>query len=317
MEQVFQPLVSIVIPVYNGSNYMREAIDSALAQTYKNVEIIVVNDGSTDGGKTEEIALSYGDKIRYIHKENGGVSTALNTGIANMKGEYFSWLSHDDKYLPEKIEKQVALLATVENKQTVALCGSRRIDKASEYSSGEEQEKFPQKQIIDSTEVLAYMFRNGSPNGCAFLLPKSVFEKCGTFDESMRFAQDFYMWLKIFIEGYPLIYERSCDSLVRVHSGQLTQRGFDIYQRDSLVIGEYAIPALKQIRCEKYNFLYEYALHSAKYNTPKVWKRCLKEGRGEISFAKRCKVRCMGAYGKVRPLIRKIYYRLFKRVKTK
>lgn len=83
------PLVSIIIPVYNGSNYMREAIDSALAQTYSNIEIIVVNDGSNDDGETRNIALSYGDKIRYFEKENGGVSTALNLGIKNMGGIFF------------------------------------------------------------------------------------------------------------------------------------------------------------------------------------------------------------------------------------
>ena len=101
MEQL--PLVSIIIPVYNGADYVAEAIDSALNQTYKNIEIIVVNDGSNDNGKTEKIVLSYGEKIRYFSKENGGVSSALNIGIANMKGEYFSWLSHDDMYLPSKI----------------------------------------------------------------------------------------------------------------------------------------------------------------------------------------------------------------------
>ena len=98
-----QPLVSIIVPVYNGANYMREAIDSALEQTYENKEIIVVNDGSRDDGETERIALSYGDRIRYCHKENGGVSSALNLGISQMKGAYFSWLSHDDKYTPEKV----------------------------------------------------------------------------------------------------------------------------------------------------------------------------------------------------------------------
>ena len=78
----YEPLVSIVIPVYNGANYMRQAIDSALAQTYGNIEIIVVNDGSTDGGETERIALSYGDRIRYFRKENGGCASALNYGIS-------------------------------------------------------------------------------------------------------------------------------------------------------------------------------------------------------------------------------------------
>ena len=64
------PKVSIVIPVYNGSNYLREAIESTLAQTYKNIEVIVVNDGSNDGGKTEAIAKSYGNKILYLYKKN-------------------------------------------------------------------------------------------------------------------------------------------------------------------------------------------------------------------------------------------------------
>ena len=65
------PKVSIIIPVYNGKDYMKEAIDSALSQTYKNIEILVINDGSTDNGATKRIAKSYGNKIRYFEKENG------------------------------------------------------------------------------------------------------------------------------------------------------------------------------------------------------------------------------------------------------
>ena len=106
-KEKFNPLVSIIIPVYNGENYVAEAIDSALAQTYDNIEIIVVNDGSED--RTDEICKSYGNKIRYFKKENGGTSTALNLGIKNMNGEYFSWLSHDDKYYPNKIKRQANL----------------------------------------------------------------------------------------------------------------------------------------------------------------------------------------------------------------
>ena len=120
------PKVSIVIPVYNGSDYLDKAIQSALNQSYQNVEIIVVNDGSNDGGKTAEIAGSYGDKIRYIEKENGGVSSALNRGIEAMTGEYFSWLSHDDEYRNEKIEKQVDALRAFKNDRVIALCDTLR-----------------------------------------------------------------------------------------------------------------------------------------------------------------------------------------------
>ena len=105
-----KPLVSIVIPVYNGSKYLGEAIDSALEQTYKNIEIVVINDGSKDNGKTRAVAKSYGDKIRYYEKENGGVSSALNYAIKMSKGQFISWVSHDDKILPEKIELQIEFI---------------------------------------------------------------------------------------------------------------------------------------------------------------------------------------------------------------
>ena len=83
-------LVSLIIPVYNGSNYLREAIESALAQTYPCCEVIVINDGSTDQGATEAIALSYGERIRYFSKANGGVASALNLGLREMRGSFFS-----------------------------------------------------------------------------------------------------------------------------------------------------------------------------------------------------------------------------------
>ena len=110
------PKVSIVIPVYNGSNYLKDAIDSALSQTYNNLEIIVVNDGSNDEGKTKAIAEPYGNKIIYLEKENGGASSALNLAIKKMTGDYFSWLSHDDMYYPNKISRQVEELQNYDKK---------------------------------------------------------------------------------------------------------------------------------------------------------------------------------------------------------
>lgn len=82
------PLVSIIIPVYNGENYVCDAIDSCLLQKYKNIEIIVVNDGSVDS--TEKICKSYKDKIKYFFKKNGGVASALNLGIEKSSGDYIS-----------------------------------------------------------------------------------------------------------------------------------------------------------------------------------------------------------------------------------
>ena len=99
------PKISVIIPVYNGQNYLREAIDSVFTQTYKNYEMIVVDDGSTD--KTWEMIQSYGSHLYGIQKENGGVASALNCGIRHASGEYIAWLSHDDLFLPNKLERQV------------------------------------------------------------------------------------------------------------------------------------------------------------------------------------------------------------------
>ena len=132
---MYNPLVTIVIPVYNGANYLNESISSALEQTYKNIEIIVVNDGSTDDGETEKIALSYGDKIKYLSKPNGGVSSALNLCIENMKGEWLSWLSHDDLYYPTKVEEEVNYVGKLLEKnpdlnldKVVVRCAAESID---------------------------------------------------------------------------------------------------------------------------------------------------------------------------------------------
>jgi glycosyltransferase involved in cell wall biosynthesis len=100
---MFNPKVSIIIPVYNWSNYLSEAIESALAQTYKNIEILVINDWSNDNWASEKIALSFGDKINYIYKENGWVATALNLWIEKASWEYISWLSRDNLYYSNKI----------------------------------------------------------------------------------------------------------------------------------------------------------------------------------------------------------------------
>ena len=103
-----KPLVSVVIPVYNGTNFLKEAIESVFAQTFTDYEILVVDDGSTDG--TWDLIQSYGPRVRGLHKENGGVASALNLGIREMRGTYFAWLSHDDLWLPEKLARQVELL---------------------------------------------------------------------------------------------------------------------------------------------------------------------------------------------------------------
>ena len=203
------PMISIVIPVYNGSNYMREAIDSALAQTYDNFEVIVVNDGSSDGGKTEQIALSYGNRIRYFSKENGGVATALNLGIEKMRGEYFSWLSHDDLYMPEKLSTQWEALHSRGNLRKIVCGGYAFMD----MDTGRTEPMwllYPTQKLENSIFPVLY----GLVNGCSLLIHRSHFERVGLFDEALRTVQDYDLWFRMFRDEelvfvpYPLIYSR-------------------------------------------------------------------------------------------------------------
>ncbi len=213
MKKRFNPKVSIVIPVYNGSNYLKEAIDSALAQTYKNIEVIVINDGSNDKGETDKICKSYGNKIRYYKKENGGAASALNMGIEKMKGEYFSWLSHDDIYYPEKIEKQIKFLEKLEDKDVVFYASYELIDRESNQIG----------KVIHDHDLLRnkpeYSLLRGRVNGITMLIPKKAFDKYGLFNEDLKVTQDYDMWRRI-AKGYKFVHMNEILTKTRIHAMQ-------------------------------------------------------------------------------------------------
>lgn len=221
----FCPKVSIVIPVYNGEKYMREAIDSALRQTYKNIEIIVVNDGSIDG--TDEIAKSYGNKIRYFKKQNGGVASALNFAIKIMTGDYFSWLSHDDVYKKEKIERQIKLLRKNEEKDTIVACLYDVVDENCNYLYSFEDK---QNEIKNNRHPLFYLF-NGYINGCALLINKSVFNEIGVFDENLPTTQDYDLWFRIFRKK-KIIFSNFFDLLSRCHDLQGSKNNLEAHIKE-------------------------------------------------------------------------------------
>ena len=218
-----QPLVSIIIPVYNGDPYLREAIDSALAQTYPNIEVIVVNDGSPDGGKTERIAQSYGDRIRYFYKENGGVASALNFGIANMQGEWFSWLSHDDLYLPEKIQMQMDAAARLGGGEPcVVRCSTASMDENG-------RPVFRPQRCVDGRFSAIQMYEMHALKeiglyGCTLLIHKTVLNVCGPFDEELKTTQDEDYWARILFAGTPFLSVPEVLVKIRIHAGQTTNR---------------------------------------------------------------------------------------------
>lgn len=205
--------VTIVIPVYNGEKFLKKAIKSALNQTYKNIEIIVVNDGSTD--KTEKIALSFKNKIKYLKKENGGVASALNIAIKNMDGDYFSWLSHDDEYYPEKVEKQVSLIKQL-NKPNIILY--------SNYEMMSANGKVYKRIIHNHYELQKHhelSLLQGCINGITLLIPKEAFMTCGLFNENLWCTQDYDKWLDMIFK-YRFWHMEDVLVKTRIHDKQTT-----------------------------------------------------------------------------------------------
>lgn len=213
------PLISIIIPVYNGSKYMREAIDSALNQTYKHKEVIVIDDGSNDN--SWQIIESYGQKIRAFKQTNGGVSTALNLGIKQAKGEYISWLSHDDVYAPNKLSRQMEALnslPTKEREKTILFSNYKIIDQNSKVIEVPAIEK---AHDLDKFSCSLYPVLKGLIYGCTLLIPKKCFIENGYFDPALRTSQDYDLWFKFF-QKYPIHFQKDYLLFSRRHSEQGT-----------------------------------------------------------------------------------------------
>lgn len=310
------PKVSIIIPVYNGSNFLSEAINSALSQTYQNIEIIVINDGSCDNGATEKIALSYSDKIKYISKENGGVSSALNTGIKAASGEWISWLSHDDIYSPDKIEEQIKdFISFSKNnpdaRNTLFYCLGGFID-----SNGQIIKKITKKThagYVTSNDALYNIFDGNIPGGCGFLIPRKLFDDAGYFDEELRYSQDVFMWIKAYLAGYGMFINKKIMSFTRIHKQQCSSTLKPLAAKDRLTVGNYLVSMLPGLVTSKgKNIEKKYLLECAKKQISPIgdiiYKSLLKQKK--LTLYDKIKYRIMSFYGMLRPVLVTVYYRI-------
>ncbi|MCR2804448.1 glycosyltransferase [Paenibacillus soyae] len=174
-----------MIPTYNCP-YIASSIESALAQSYPRTEVIVVNDGST---KHIERIKPYLDRIRYIEKTNGGTGSALNEGIRQARGDYFSWLSSDDLYSPDKIAKQIRFMLSAD--AAASYTAFEFIDEQG-HITGRHGTRFASKQQFYEA------MRGGNViNGCTVMLKRDIFDTIGLFDENLRCTQDYDLWCRI------------------------------------------------------------------------------------------------------------------------
>jgi glycosyltransferase involved in cell wall biosynthesis len=180
------PLVTVIIPCYNGEAFVQEAITSALAQTYRHVEVIVINDGSTD--RSAEIIQAH--PVRYIQQENRGLTSSRNRGIEESRGSYLVFLDADDRLLPDAIETGLNTLQahpecamTVGDHQFVREDGSYLARSRKEFRSSSHYEALLVSNFIEM--ISSVLFR------------RSVFEAVGGFDTQLRVAEDYELYLRI------------------------------------------------------------------------------------------------------------------------
>lgn len=187
--------VSIIIPTFNRAHLIGRAIDSALAQTYQDLEILVINDGSTDN--TREKLATYGNAITYIYQENAGAAAARNTGITIAKGDFINFLDSDDWFFGEKLTAQIAYL-DAHARCDIVLCAWQ--DHWTE--TGEVKDERLTLQPEDIVKTILLTGNNGLFPPHVALLRRSCLTKVGGFDTSMKMREEQDLWLRLGLAGY-------------------------------------------------------------------------------------------------------------------
>lgn len=224
--------ISVVVPVYNGAKTLKAAVDSLLCQSYADVEILVVNDGSTDA--TGRILESYGDRIRNIYKPNGGVSSARNRGVAEASGEYLMFADADDICHADMVERAVECVHREQVDYVIA--GYTKIEKGHREDSIYGQRLISGKQLI--REQLPWILNNGLNCPYGKLYKTRLIRENGIrFDESIPLGEDFNFNLEylLSVESVAYMNESLYDYMV-FNSGATAAYREDIYEQRSCSI---------------------------------------------------------------------------------
>ena len=200
------PLVSVVIPVFNGERFLREAVQSVLDQEYSPVEIIIVDDGSTDG--TATVARSFPETVHYLHQANQGPAAARNRGIEHAQGSLIAFADADDLWPAGKLELQLSYL--LRDPKIDIVLGRIQQVLLSEAVNGQ-----PQSQEFAEP---AFSVNLGSA-----VIRKSVFERVGLFDETMRYSEDVDWFMRAREGGAAIITIDAVTLLYRQHEQNMTR----------------------------------------------------------------------------------------------
>lgn len=195
------PKVSVIIPTFNREKYLNNTIDSVLAQTYHNYEIIVVDDGSTDN--TREVAKKYKDKIKYVYQKNQGVSSARNSGIKVSRGEWIAFLDSDDEWLPEYLLYQVN---QTKNNQgaSVYISNALIMENGKQINYFQKWNLLPlfrNSNYVTLKKPLYFVIKYHIASVVTAIINKEVLLKVGVFDERLSIAEDYDVLARMALHG--------------------------------------------------------------------------------------------------------------------
>ena len=224
------PGVSVVIPAHNYAHYLPTAIGSVLAQTWDALEVLVIDDGSTDG--TPEVFAQFTDpRVRCVRQENAGLSAARNTGIREARHDFIAFLDADDAWQPEFIEIAMRQLTALDGRFSLIAAATLRMD-----SEGRplDAPKFSFERNGELT-VQDFCLRN-RPLSSSIVVSRAVFEKCGCFDTTLRSSEDRDMWIRATAAGFRFWFLDQPLALIRRHGGNMSKNARRMKQNSRAVL---------------------------------------------------------------------------------
>jgi glycosyltransferase involved in cell wall biosynthesis len=241
MKSSSRPLISVVIPCYNQGQFLGDAVDSVLGQTYSRVEAIVVDDGATD--HTPQVAMSYGDRIRYVRKENAGLPAARNTGILEAEGEYVLFLDADDYLAPEMLER---VMEAADRSPTGAVFhgGWKYVNIAGIVF----HQNPPQPIDADPFHALLAGY---CPPCHSLVVPRGALADVGLFDVGLRMNEDWDMWLRLAAAGHPFVGVPDSISVYRRYAGSMSTNSERLCQSGIAVLEKCRAYHRDCARCRK------------------------------------------------------------------
>jgi glycosyltransferase involved in cell wall biosynthesis len=210
------PAVTVVIPAYNASRYIGQALDSVQAQTFSDYEVIVVNDGSSDRDDLEQVLRSHPLPIIYLYQENKGVSAARNAAIKIAKGEFYAQLDADDQWTPDYLEVQVQLL--LDNPDVALVYPNATII----ADAADDEREFMQVSPSEGEVNFESLVRQRCTVMTCVTARMTAIRQAGMFDEELRSCEDFDLWLRIARNVGRIIYHRRKLAIYRRHQGSLS-----------------------------------------------------------------------------------------------